>query len=81
MRFKAIVAVATALTMSATPALAAANPAGNLSVARAMRAPAKTTNGSKFVFTTQIFEIGIAIAIITATVLVISDNSNKPKSP
>lgn len=80
MRFKAIVTAATALSMTATPALAAASPAASLSVARAVRAHAPTDKASQFTFGTDFFLILIGLGIVAGTILVISDDDNSPRS-
>ena len=79
MRLKGLVAFTVATSVMATPALAAVNPAASLSIAPSVRATSHQTNASGFAFTTGFFEILIAIGIITAAVIVVSDN--KAKSP
>lgn len=83
MQLKGILAAAAALSMAASPALAApVSSVSSLSVAKSVRASAKSTKASGFAFTTEIFEVLVAIGILTATVLVISDNgTDSPRSP
>ena len=75
--------MAAAMTLAATPALAApapANPAASLSVAKSVRAATPARRGSKFTHATVVYGV-VAALIITGVVLAItlpSDNSTSP---
>jgi hypothetical protein len=69
-----------ALSLVATPAFAANNPASSLSVAKSVRAGAPSARGSHLAGGV-IIPVVLALAIIGAGIVIAVDNDDKPDSP
>jgi hypothetical protein len=82
MRIKSLAAAAAALSIAATPALAApANPAASLSVAKSVRASAPSGKSNKLAGSSIIPAV-LALAIVAGGIYIaVDDNNDKAKSP
>jgi hypothetical protein len=81
MRFKTMTVAIAALSMSATPALAApANPAAPLSVAKSVRASAPSGKSNKLAGSSIVPAV-LALAIVAGGVIIAVSDGDKSKSP
>jgi hypothetical protein len=81
MRFKSLTVAVAALSMTATPALAApANPAASLSVAKSVRASSPSAKSNKLAGSSIIPAV-LALAIVAAGVYIAVDDNDNAKSP
>lgn len=78
MRLNKVLLAAAAVSLTASPVLASANPASKLSVAPAARASAKA---GKSHMAGGFFIPLIAIAAVIAGIVVVADTNNSPTSP
>lgn len=81
MRFGKILLAAAAVSMAATPALAApANPAASLSVSKSVRAGSSANGKSELAGGGVIIAV-LAVAAVIAGIVVIADDDDSPDSP
>lgn len=81
MRFGKILLAAAAVSMAATPALAApANPAASLSVSKSVRA-GSSVDGKNEIAGGGIIIAVLAVAAVVAGIIIIADDNDSPDSP
>lgn len=80
MRIGTFLTSMTALSLVATPALAANNPASSLSVSKSVRVGTPASRGSHLAGGT-IIPVVLALAIIAGGVIIAVDSDDKPDSP
>ncbi|MBW6532026.1 hypothetical protein ACYZX9_04435 [Sphingomonas citri] len=77
---KSIIAAGSALALTATPALAAANPAASLSVAKSARASAVGKGKSELAAPGAIVGLVLAAAVVVAGVIIAVDDGDDSDS-